>query len=65
MFSVCFLFSREFPINPFWGHPGCEVPQMPSVTSMETMWDSPTSRPVKNLFQDMVDGKKTPPDRAL
>ena len=23
-----FLLNGEFPISLFWGHPGCEVPQM-------------------------------------
>ena len=27
-FSYIFLLNREFPISPFWGHPGCEVPHL-------------------------------------
>jgi len=25
---LVFVLIREFPISPFWGHPGCEVPHM-------------------------------------
>ena len=36
MLSYVFLLNREFPINPFWGHPGCEVPHVSLEISFST-----------------------------